>query len=437
MAAYVTVDEFNFAAMKAQKESEARAARFQGVNNYNSYTDQTYVVSPGREVRPGGGGEKIFEPMMEKPTLENLDTVMDKGCFNVGVLGKRGCGKSSLINALCGLNDHDREAASVSEFGHPHFIPQSMQRVADPRYVDFVFYDIPAGETLDTEAAAKELLTKLRSFECIMVVSADAFLDVDPVIAVWCATDLKKPCLFVRNKADLAAIIIAKDSSIPMKEAGQKLRQTVTDAFQDSLIKGTGLDKDGGTENVLPTMYVISSLFHSKAARTYHLPNSDTHRIDKSLERMDEDVLQAKLKELYDSFQKRKLGVKPVRSRQTPQRTSQSGQDGDFKQYRDAHQFDGYGRWQPDPGLQEARKLASIPESSAGKNSVNAPIPAATADEKRPEEAPAQDVGEGSDTSSSTVLVKAGSEVKMPINRIVKSVSLSVSEDGATLEIFY
>lgn len=44
----------------------------------------------------------------EKPTLDNLDTVLDKGCFNVAVVGKVGCGKSALVNALCGLNDHDR-----------------------------------------------------------------------------------------------------------------------------------------------------------------------------------------------------------------------------------------------------------------------------------------------------------------------------------------
>lgn len=55
LAAFSSVEEFNYAAMRAQRNSEARSASHPGVNVYNSHTDKTYVHSPEQEARPGGG----------------------------------------------------------------------------------------------------------------------------------------------------------------------------------------------------------------------------------------------------------------------------------------------------------------------------------------------------------------------------------------------
>lgn len=298
---------------------------------------------------------------------------------------------------------------------------------------------------METEAAAQELVTKLKPFECIMVVSADRFLDVDGTIARVCALVLKKPCLFVRNKADLAAISVAEASSITMKEAGQRLRQQVNDAFQESIVHVAASAGEGGSGNssMFPTLYIVSAKFHAKAARTYHLANSNTYRIDKSLERMDEDVLQARLRELYDNFQWKKQGLRPVRNRPSPQRTSQTslGPGGTFWLYRDAppdDQPEGSSGRQADAGVQEPRKLTSIPEaSSGGNNSVNVPPTASSARNALSEEAQGQASQHPQDSSNTVVVVKAGSEVKIPINKIVKSITISASQDQTTLEISY
>jgi GTP-binding protein EngB required for normal cell division len=120
-----------------------------------------------------------------------------KSFFHIAVVGFAGAGKSSLVNALLGLRNHDPGAAPVGTVETTF----KTARYLHQKYPTIVLYDNPGAGTPNIPAWKYFLATGLYIFDCIIVVVNDCFTEVDKWVLQSCEL-MHIPTYIVRSKSD-------------------------------------------------------------------------------------------------------------------------------------------------------------------------------------------------------------------------------------------
>ncbi|XP_053377791.1 T-cell-specific guanine nucleotide triphosphate-binding protein 2-like [Mercenaria mercenaria] len=127
---------------------------------------------------------------------KNFESWKDKKLI-VGVTGKTGAGKSSLINALRGLKPRDKGAAAVGVSE----TTKTIQSYPYPGHDHVILKDYPGIGTQDFSKDDYMEKTKLLDSSVIVIVSSERFTENDLWIAKK-AMEVHRNVLFVRTKID-------------------------------------------------------------------------------------------------------------------------------------------------------------------------------------------------------------------------------------------
>ena len=121
------------------------------------------------------------------------------GLFHFAVAGAAGSGKSSLINAIRGLENKHTDAARVGVIE----TTDTIGRYSDPNLAHpFVWYDIPGAGTPKQPDWLYFNRQGLFVFDCVVVLSDSRFLETDIAILTNCRR-FQIPTFIVRSKADV------------------------------------------------------------------------------------------------------------------------------------------------------------------------------------------------------------------------------------------
>jgi len=137
------------------------------------------------------------------PTADEIRAAKEKvgykdGIFHYAVAGVAGSGKSTLINALCGMSNQDPNAAPTG------IVETTMEigRYPDPNHADqFAWYDVPGSGTLKIPDWQYFNSQGLYIFDCVIVLFNNRFTMTDQAILKNCRR-FKIPTFIVRSKAD-------------------------------------------------------------------------------------------------------------------------------------------------------------------------------------------------------------------------------------------
>ena len=121
------------------------------------------------------------------------------GLFHFAVAGAAGCGKSSLINAIRGLENRQADVARVGVIE----TTDTIGRYPDPNpNYPFVWYDIPGAGTLRQPDWLYFNTQGLFVFDCVVVLFDNRFSEIDIAILTNCR-QFQIPTYIVRSKADV------------------------------------------------------------------------------------------------------------------------------------------------------------------------------------------------------------------------------------------
>ncbi|KAI9569295.1 interferon-inducible GTPase-domain-containing protein [Boletus coccyginus] len=137
------------------------------------------------------------------PTADELRAAKEKvqyknGIFHFAVAGLAGSGKSSLINAFCGMSNQDPNAAPTG------VVETTLEvgRYSDPNHPDqFAWYDVPGSGTLKIPDWQYFNSQGLYVFDCVIVLFNNRFTMTDQAILTNCRR-FRIPTFIVRSKAD-------------------------------------------------------------------------------------------------------------------------------------------------------------------------------------------------------------------------------------------
>ena len=168
------------------------------------------------------------------PTKEELQTAQKRlqhtgDALHFAVAGAAGSGKSSLINAFCGLRNKDPTAARTG-------IVETTSEIA--RYPDptpgnpFVWYDVPGAGTLAIPDWEYFNAQGLYIFDGIIVLFDNRFTTIDVAILKHCAR-FKIPTYIVRSKSN------------------QHIENMVQDMYESD-------DEDGNDDDYRTELYAVA-----------------------------------------------------------------------------------------------------------------------------------------------------------------------------------
>lgn len=137
------------------------------------------------------------------PTADELRAAKEKvqykdGVFHFAVAGVAGSGKSSLVNAFCGMSNQDSNAALTGVVE----TTLEVQRYSNPNRADqFAWYDVPGSGTLKVPDWQYFNSQGLYIFDCVIVLFNNRFTMTDQAILTNCRR-FQIPTFIVRSKAD-------------------------------------------------------------------------------------------------------------------------------------------------------------------------------------------------------------------------------------------
>jgi len=234
------------------------------------------VVSTGEYRR------NLLDPV-KSPEQLRKEARMEMGidcynCYNFGVAGTSGSGKSSMINALRGFKDSQRGAAVVGLVE----CTTSIEKYEYPNHPHVVLWDIPGGGTPKQKADSYFLGNKLYAFDMLIIVTANRFTDLDLIIAES-AHKYNVPIVFVRSKSD-----------IDIDNASRGQRHKSKEDIKNEVKRQVVNNIKGELPNVLKDreVFVVSSRVMGPPDEQQNF-DQDTYALDEG--RMVEHVLQVAL----------------------------------------------------------------------------------------------------------------------------------------------
>ncbi|KAI6040377.1 interferon-inducible GTPase-domain-containing protein [Pisolithus marmoratus] len=181
------------------------------------------------------GTQPVVMPTVEEIRLAKAKMQYKDTIFHFAVAGIAGSGKSSLINALRGLNNNDPNAA-------PTGVNETTLEVS--RYVDtahpqqFAWYDIPGSGTLRTPDWQYFNSQGLYVFDCILVLFNDRFTTTDLAILANCRR-FQIPTFIVRSKSDQHILNLMMDMGYDPDEENTDRRAQFYKVARQRYISGT------------------------------------------------------------------------------------------------------------------------------------------------------------------------------------------------------
>ncbi|KAI6034861.1 P-loop containing nucleoside triphosphate hydrolase protein [Pisolithus orientalis] len=188
-------------ARQAQEEAERRAREaFEAARKAQAEKEEM-------ERQLERGIQPVVIPTAEEVQLAKAKVQYKDDVFHFAVAGVAGSGKSSLINAFCGMNNRDPNAA-------PTGVSETTLEIS--RYVNsahseqFAWYDVPGSGTLTIPDWQYFNSQGLYVFDCILVLFDNRFTMTDHAILANCDR-FKIPTFIVRSKSDQHILNVMKD----------------------------------------------------------------------------------------------------------------------------------------------------------------------------------------------------------------------------------
>ena len=198
----------------AAAEEEARCQRVREEEIERARQEQAAAEEAARKVAEEARKAKEEQEKVERQLREGIQPVVmptsneiraakenigyKDGIFHFAIAGVAGSGKSSLINALCGMGNQDPNAAPTG------VVETTLEigRYSDPNHADeFAWYDVPGSGTLKIPDWQYFNSQGLYIFDCVLVLFNNRFTSTDQAILTNCRR-FKIPTFVVRSKAD-------------------------------------------------------------------------------------------------------------------------------------------------------------------------------------------------------------------------------------------
>jgi len=179
------------------------------------------------------GIQPVVTPTPDELRAAKVKVQHKDGVFHFAVAGVAGSGKSSLINAFCGMGNSDPNAA-------PTGVNETTLEVS--RYVDtlhaeqFAWYDVPGSGTLKVPDWQYFNSQGLYVFDCIVVLFNNRFTMTDQAILANCRR-FKIPTFIVRSKSDQHILNLMKDMGYDPDEDDN--REQLYKAARDQFVAET------------------------------------------------------------------------------------------------------------------------------------------------------------------------------------------------------
>ncbi|KAI6119548.1 P-loop containing nucleoside triphosphate hydrolase protein [Pisolithus croceorrhizus] len=204
------------------------------------------------------GVQPVVMPTVQEIRVAKAKVQYEDAIFHFAVAGIAGSGKSSLINALCGMNNSDPNAAATG-------VNETTLEIS--RYVDtahneqFAWYDIPGSGTLTIPDWQYFNSQGLYVFDCILVLFNNRFTMTDQAILANCRR-FQIPTFIVRSKSDQHIFNLMKDMGYDPDEEDADSREQFYRVARERYVSETRQSvKNNLAEANLPDqrVYIVSN----------------------------------------------------------------------------------------------------------------------------------------------------------------------------------
>lgn len=183
----------------AEKARAAQAAAEKAAREAAETARAAKEAQEEAEERLKRGIQPVVIPTLDEITAAKTKVQYEQGRFHFAVAGVAGSGKSSLINAIRGLESRHEDAAKTGVVE----TTVTIGRYPDPNSdFPFVWYDVPGAGTLHQPDWLYFNAQGLFVFDCVVVLFDNRFTQTDIAILTNCRR-FQIPTYIVRSKADI------------------------------------------------------------------------------------------------------------------------------------------------------------------------------------------------------------------------------------------
>ncbi|XP_032083806.1 interferon-inducible GTPase 5-like [Thamnophis elegans] len=149
--------------------------------------------------------------------------------LNIAVTGDAGAGKSSLVNAIRGVNDNDKEAAKVGE------VETTMEpkEYPHPKFPNMKIWDLPGIGTPEFKAAEYLKQVNFETYDVFIIVISDRFTENAAFLAKEIERTTKK-FYFIRSKIDLSIKGEKRKRNFSKEKILETIRNYCEDCIRDA-----------------------------------------------------------------------------------------------------------------------------------------------------------------------------------------------------------
>ncbi|KAI5984455.1 interferon-inducible GTPase-domain-containing protein [Pisolithus albus] len=199
----------------AEKARAAQAAAEKAARDAAEYARAAREVQEEAEERLQKGIQPVVIPTLDEIASAKTRVQYEQGRFHFAVAGVAGSGKSSLINAIRGVENRHQDAAETGVVE----TTVTTGRYPDPNPdLPFVWYDIPGAGTLHQPDWLYFNAQGLFVFDCVIVLFDNRFTETDIAILMNCRR-FQIPTYIVRSKADVHIRNIIAHDEVPRRES--------------------------------------------------------------------------------------------------------------------------------------------------------------------------------------------------------------------------